>query len=60
VLGQIIYFLGTQKDNIQDAVNKGKMQGELSSQAIITNEQAIEMKIRYNKGETIASIHRDF
>ena len=43
-------FLGTQKDNMQDAISKGRhAQGETHGRSKLTEEQAKEIKRRYKK-----------
>jgi len=54
-------FLGTQKDNIQDAVKKGRLRapkGEINGQALLTVAQVIEIKRLQTlniSGDTIAA-----
>jgi len=57
-------FLGTQHDNMIDALNKGKIDrhGDLAGRRTLSEIDAIDIKKRYNKGcgETIDNIFNDY
>jgi Autographiviridae endonuclease len=60
-------FLGTQSDNLKDAVAKGRwvrpspqQRGELHSQARLTEKNVLEIRQRLTSGETHQSIADDF
>jgi hypothetical protein len=53
-------FLGTQADNIDDKVKKGRQsRGENHGRAKITEAQVIEARERHNQGDTFASLSRE-
>lgn len=62
-------FLATQKDNIQDALNKGRIatgaalnhpaqEGELNNNAKVTRKQVMQVLTLYDNGHTQATIAR--
>jgi len=55
-------FLGTQQDNVKDAVNKGRFQGkgELNSYAILTWDKVKEIRAECKKGWSYESIARQY
>jgi hypothetical protein len=54
-------FLGTNQENIIDAVEKGRMhRGERSGMTKLTGEQVVEIRRRYTTGETLAAISIDY
>jgi len=54
-------FLGTQKDNMGDAVKKGRMaRGENNTNSKLTNLDVLEMRKRYFEGETQVKIAKDY
>jgi hypothetical protein len=58
-------FLGTQKDNMQDMLAKGRRtytnpRGEKNGRAILTPEQVTELRIAYVRGETSAALANRF
>lgn len=59
-------FLGTQSDNIKDAVAKGRMNltnrkhGEENSQAKLTDAHVVTIRLRLAAGEAKAQIARSF
>jgi hypothetical protein len=56
-------FLGTHTDNMRDAGKKGRMgnaRGERHHEAKLTAEDVCQIRRRRDKGETLASIARDF
>ena len=64
-------FLGTYRDNVMDAVNKGRIKipfgintifpkGEKHPEAKITKDQAIEIKERLSNGERQIDIAEDY
>jgi hypothetical protein len=58
-------FLGTPRDNIHDALKKGRMRsvskpGEESHSATICNDDVREIRRRYDRGDTVESIARTY
>jgi hypothetical protein len=54
-------FLGTDLSNMQDCAQKGRQcKGQKNHYAILTEEQALEIKSRINSGESTPSIHKDY
>lgn len=54
-------FIGTPKDNTQDAIRKGRMLvGEKNGQHKLTAKQVIKIRERRKRGETLLSIANDF
>jgi HNH endonuclease len=56
-------FLGTQRDNIQDAVKKGRMarqKGESNPFSRFTNEQVLQIRAAHKSGEFIRAIAKRF
>lgn len=54
-------YLGTHKDNMQDAYNRMTMiRGERHHNAKLTKEKVIELRNRYADGESIRSLSRSF
>lgn len=52
-------FLGTHQENIQDAVDKGRMgNGEENSQAKLTSEQVLSIRREYVRGSRCVKGHR--
>jgi len=55
------FFLGTTKENMKDAVKKGRMaKGESHSNGKLTEINVLEIRKRYLEGETQTSIASDF
>lgn len=47
-------FLGTQKDNQQDAVSKGRnSRGMINGNSVFTDEQVMEIREKYNLGKKL-------
>lgn len=49
--------VGTQRENVRDSFNRGRarrLQGEMHPLAVLTDEQAAEIRRRYRKGSRIA------
>jgi len=54
-------YLGTHKENMQDAYNRMTMsRGEQHHNAKLTKEKVIELRNRYADGESIRSLSRSF
>jgi len=56
-------FLGTQKDNIQDALKKGRMaitKGEFNGQSKLTEAQVLSIRREYAEGKTISELARKY
>ena len=59
------FFLGTQKENMEDMVRKGRRihaskVGERNGRAIVTESNVLEMRNLHNNGISIAEIARRF
>lgn len=58
-------FLGTHQDNMHDMISKGRkgswdQRGEVGPRAILKNHEAQEILRRYNEGQRIIDISKDF
>lgn len=54
-------FLGSQKDNVQDCITKGRrviLRGELSGPAILTQSTVDQLRKDFSNGTTISSLSR--
>lgn len=62
-------FLGTNGDNLRDMARKGRhraqknpsvLQGERHPQALVSNDDVLELRRRYREGETARVLAKEF
>ena len=56
-------FIGTQRDNVQDAIVKGRRsstQGEANGSAKLTNKQVLKMRRWFSQGKTLTYLAKEF
>jgi hypothetical protein len=55
-------FLGTQKDNLQDMIFKNRLnrKGEKSNNHILSKDDVISIRKRYNEGGSVTEIFNDY
>jgi len=55
------FFLGTNKDNMRDAVKKGRMSnGDRNGNSVLTEFKVLDIRRRFSEGETQINISKDF